>query len=67
MRKEESTPTINAVDDKVWRNKEGNWHRIGGPAVEWKHGVKHWYQNGVKLNAIVRSMRKDLFKYLQQA
>ena len=59
MREEESTPTINAVDDKVWRNKEGNWHRIGGPAVEWKHGVK--------LNAIVRSMRKDLFKYLQQA
>jgi hypothetical protein len=31
--------------DKTWR-KDGNLHRIDGPAVEWVSGSKFWYQNG---------------------
>ena len=46
MRKEESTLTINEHGDKVWRNKEGNWHRIGGPAIEYSNGTKYWFDNG---------------------
>ena len=46
MREEESTLTINEHGDKVWRNKEGNWHRIGGPAIEYSNGTKYWFDNG---------------------
>ncbi len=27
-------------------NKEGQLHRLDGPAVEWSDGYKAWYQNG---------------------
>ena len=30
----------------VWRNAEGLYHRVDGPAVEWVNGSKEWYQNG---------------------
>ncbi len=32
-------------DTTEWRNKEGQLHRIGGPAVEWDDGYKAYYQN----------------------
>jgi len=32
---------------KVWRNKKGRFHRIGGPAIIWKDGHKQWRRNGV--------------------
>ena len=32
--------------NKVWRNKEGENHRLGGPAVEKANGDKEWWVNG---------------------
>ena len=46
MREEESTFTIDENGDKFWKNKEGKYHRIDGPAVEYRNGDKSWYQNG---------------------
>ena len=31
----------------VYRNAEGQLHRIHGPAVIYPDGEEHWYQNGV--------------------
>ena len=69
MREEEYILTINKYGDKFWKNKEGIYHRIDGPTVEYVDGTKFKMGENApkKLNAIVRSMRKDLFKYLQQA
>jgi len=30
--------------DKVWRNKQGQRHRLDGPAIECADGTKYWYQ-----------------------
>ncbi len=30
----------------IWRNKEGQQHRIRGPAREWNNGHKTYLQNG---------------------
>ena len=46
MLKEKSILTVDEHGDKVWRNKEGNWHRIGGPAIEYSSGTKYWFDNG---------------------
>ncbi len=27
-------------------NNDGDFHRLDGPAVEYKNGTKYWYQNG---------------------
>ena len=32
---------------KIWRNKSGQVHRIGSPAVEFKDGSKEWYVSGL--------------------
>jgi hypothetical protein len=32
--------------NKIWRNKDGEFHRIGGPAFEYANGDKFWFQNG---------------------
>jgi len=32
--------------NKVWRNEQGQVHRLDGPAVERVDGSKEWYQNG---------------------
>ena len=32
--------------DKVWCNKQGQYHRTDGPAIEWENGTKIWYVNG---------------------
>jgi hypothetical protein len=47
MRKEESILSIDKCGTKRWQNKNGELHRIRGPAIEFNNGVKHWYQNGV--------------------
>jgi len=47
MRDEESILTIDGIGIKRWRNKNGELHRVGGPAVEHGGGDgKIWYQNG---------------------
>ena len=43
---EQPTTTINANGDKVWRLKNGKYHREDGPAVEYADGTKEWYLNG---------------------
>lgn len=32
--------------NKIWLNKEGQLHRLDGPAVEKANGTKSWYVNG---------------------
>ena len=41
-----STCTTDSGGIKEWRNKEGQLHRIGGPAIEWSDGTKKWFLNG---------------------
>ena len=31
---------------KVWRNAEGQLHRIDGPAIEMSSGIKSWFLHG---------------------
>ena len=38
-----STMTIEN-GDKVWRNEQGQRHRLDGPAIERADGTKYWYQ-----------------------
>ncbi len=38
---------VRVYDDRTeWLNKEGQLHRVGGPAVEYANGDKAYYQNG---------------------
>ena len=46
MCEEELTLTKNVYGDKIWLNKAGKLHRIGGPAVEYSNGTKYWFYNG---------------------
>ena len=38
--------TTDAQGTKVWKNKQGQYHREDGPAVEQKNGIKSWWING---------------------
>ena len=51
MREEAPILTIDENGDKYWRNKEGELHRIDGPAIEYGDGTKEWHKNG-KLHRI---------------
>ena len=42
----ESTLKIYNDGRKIWRNKEEEMHRRGGPAREFTSGEKYWYING---------------------
>ena len=42
----ESTLTIDFFDTKIWRDKQGHYHRLDGPAIERVNGDKRWYING---------------------
>jgi hypothetical protein len=42
----ESTRTVNRRGEVVWRNKDGEYHRIDGPAVVRDDGTIMWYKNG---------------------
>jgi hypothetical protein len=38
---------VRVFDDRTeWFNKEGKYHRLDGPAIEYSDGDKAWYQNG---------------------
>ena len=39
---------VKVYDDgeRSWFNKEGQFHREDGPAIEYADGGKHWYING---------------------
>ena len=45
---QESTggPEIDANGNKIWRNANGQYHRLDGPAVIKADGTKGWYVNG---------------------
>jgi len=32
--------------NKLWRNKDGKFHRLDGPAVEFADGDKQWWKKG---------------------
>ncbi len=42
----ESLMWIDEFGNKYWKNKEGELHRLYGPAIEGADGRKEWYQNG---------------------
>ena len=42
----ESAMTIETDGRKAWRNKQGQRHRLDGPAIEDADGSKEWYQKG---------------------
>lgn len=37
---------INQYDEEVWLNKEGKYHRVGGPALIAPDGTTAWYVSG---------------------
>ena len=41
-----STCTTDSYSNKMWRNKDGQYHREDGPAVEYSSGTKKWHVNG---------------------
>ena len=41
-----STLYIDKNGNRTWLNKNGDPHRIGGPAIEEADGSKYWYLNG---------------------
>jgi len=43
----ESTLTIDVFGTKTWVNKNGEPHRLDGPAVEFTDGGKEWCINGL--------------------
>jgi hypothetical protein len=43
---EEGELVVNDLGTKRWRNKEGNYHRLNGPAIEWRDGTEYWYRHG---------------------
>ena len=42
----ESTLRVGRNSTKVWRNKQGLFHRLEGPAIEGTDGHKQWWING---------------------
>ena len=45
---EELTVEIDEFGSKFWKNKNGQLHRLDGPAEEYADGQKSWYQNGLR-------------------
>ena len=37
--------TVDSFGNKEWKNREGERHRLDGPAEEWVNGKKLWCQN----------------------
>lgn len=46
MHNEESILSVDEYGTKRWRNKDGELHRIDGPAVESHNGDKGWFTKG---------------------
>ena len=45
---DESTLEIDPFGNKWWKNKNGEYHRLNGPAIELTDGTKSWWQAGLK-------------------
>ena len=43
---DESYMEIEKLGTRIWRNKEGEFHRLDGPAIERADGDKYWFQCG---------------------
>ena len=43
----------NYLGDKWWRNKEDEFHRLNGPAIEWSNGRKFYRINGEHYNNFI--------------
>ena len=39
---------LGEVFNKYWKNKEGQYHREDGPAIEYSNGTRIWFKNGLK-------------------
>jgi hypothetical protein len=39
-------PKIDKYGHKCWYNADGKFHRDDGPAIEYAHGDKFWFQHG---------------------
>jgi len=37
--------TVKVHGDRTAWFQNGKYHRLDGPAIEYKNGTKHWYQN----------------------
>jgi len=46
----DSTMTVDSAGDKVWKNSDGELHRLDGPAVEFADGSKEWWVDGVHVD-----------------
>jgi hypothetical protein len=44
----EAILTINVFGTKKWINKQGELHRLNGPAIEYSSGSEEWYENGLR-------------------
>jgi hypothetical protein len=43
---DKGTISISTNELKKWVDREGRYHRDGGPAIEWFDGENHWYKHG---------------------
>ena len=43
---EESQMEVDENGDKTWTNKQGQLHRLNGPAADYTNGAKEWWVNG---------------------
>jgi hypothetical protein len=41
-----STHEVDSDGNKYWYNEHGQYHRIDGPAIERRDGIKEWWLNG---------------------
>jgi len=48
MNKSNSKIYINEDGTKVYTNLKEKYHRLNGPAIEWKNGDKEWWEEGKK-------------------
>ena len=45
-----SNPEITDYGTKIWRNKAGELHRVGGPAIESSYGTLSWWLFGIEFS-----------------
>jgi len=45
-RLKEPLPEIDSIGSMYWRNKDGQMHREGAPAITWRDGSEFWYLYG---------------------
>lgn len=41
----DSTPYVYHDGCVIWKNADGQWHRLDGPAWEYPNGTKQWWVN----------------------